>query len=423
MSGRKPGEGDVGMLGRERPGSRCRPLCCGMDWLQVPEVLGCIWSAAKRFPKECAHCDIRARSGDSASGVEATAPGRPAPGRTRAGRGPRGARPLRCGQRPGPGREPFQGGTLPRRGVAARGLRWRGLGGLHKAQLGQAEERVTSRLRVVRRAEDGAADRSNPGRLGNGPDSQRLARQPLGEPKVEACLERCNPEFARPAALVWPSSRLAQVLRQPSRRGEAGTGGHSCDRRVGRRASGTRGRAGLRALGAGAGERSRERGGLAYLQRLDARVCPRASGASGPCPPRGVRVAEKGGGLLGDRRDLPRVPLAAHARLGAEAEEAGAAPGGQACSRAACGSSRRPRPGRVEPSARRRPGRVPRQGSHGCAFRGLAKEAKDGGRAERLPRAGEPTGGGGATPHGKGGWERPGASDGGRGESGVVPRS
>lgn len=50
-------------------------------------------------------------------------------------------------------------------------------------------------------------------------------------------------------------------------------------------------------------------------------------GARGPCPPRGVRVAEKGGGLLGDRRDLLRVPPAAPARLGAEAGEARAAPG------------------------------------------------------------------------------------------------
>ena len=316
------------MLGRERPGSRCHPLCCGMAWLQVAEVLGGIQSAAKRFPKECAHCDSRARSGDSASGVEATAPGRPAPGRTRADRGPRGPRPLRCGQRPGPGREPFQGGTLPRRGVATRGLRWRGLGGLHEAQgSGHAEERVISRLGAVRRAEDGAADRSSPGRLGNGPDGQRLARQPLGEPKVEACLECCHPEIDRPAALARPSSRLAQVLRKPSRRGEAGTGGHSCGRRVGRRASGPRGRAGLRALDAGAGERSRERGGLAYLQRLDARVSPRASRGTRSLPTRRGLRGRTGGGLLGDRRDLPRVPLAAPARLGAEAGEARAAPG------------------------------------------------------------------------------------------------
>ena len=68
------------MLGRERSGSRCRPLCCGMDWLEVPEVLGGIQSAAKRLPKEWAHRDAWARSGDSASGVEATAPGRPAAG-------------------------------------------------------------------------------------------------------------------------------------------------------------------------------------------------------------------------------------------------------------------------------------------------------------------------------------------------------
>lgn len=37
------------MLGRERPGSRRHPLCCGMAWLQVAEVLGGIQSAAKRF--------------------------------------------------------------------------------------------------------------------------------------------------------------------------------------------------------------------------------------------------------------------------------------------------------------------------------------------------------------------------------------
>ena len=109
---------------------------------------------------------------------------------------------------------------------------------------------------------------------------------------------------------------------------------------------------------------------------------------------RGLRGRERGC-LLGDRRDLLRVPLAAQARLGAEAGEARAAPGRQARSSAACGSSRRPRPGRGEPSARRRPGRVPRPGSHGCDFRGLAKEAKDGGRAERSPWAGEPTGGAG----------------------------
>ena len=137
------------MLGRERPGSRCHPLCCGMDWLQVPETFGGIQSGAKRFPKEWAHCDSRARSGDSASGVEAAAPGRPAAGRTWAALGPRGPRPLRCGQRPGLGREPFEGGTLPRRGVATRGLRWRGLGGLHEAQgLGPAEEWMISRLRT-----------------------------------------------------------------------------------------------------------------------------------------------------------------------------------------------------------------------------------------------------------------------------------
>lgn len=137
------------MLGRGRLGSRCHPLCCGMDWLQVPEVLGGIQSATKRFPKECAHCDSRARSGDFGSGVEATAPGRPVAGRSRVAAGPRGPWPLRCGQRPGPGREPFQGGMLPRRGVATRGLRWMGLGGLHEAQGSRhAGERVILRLRT-----------------------------------------------------------------------------------------------------------------------------------------------------------------------------------------------------------------------------------------------------------------------------------
>ena len=253
------------MLGRERPGSRCHPLCCGMDWLQVPETFGGIQSGAKRFPKEWAHCDSRARSGDSASGVEAAAPGRPAAGRTWAALGPRGPRPLRCGQRPGLGREPFKGGTLPRRGVATRGLRWRGLGGWHEAQgLGPAEEWMISRLRTSPTRDSWGTARTasawlvsrwesmisaNVARASAGqpaPGSSAVGREPQGE----ACLECCKPEFTRPAALARPSSRLAQVLRKPSRRGKAGTGGHSCGRRVERRTSGTRGKAGLQALGA-----------------------------------------------------------------------------------------------------------------------------------------------------------------------------
>ena len=105
---------------------------------------------------------------------------------------------LRCGQRPGPVREPLQGGTLPRQGGTNRGLAadrpslpaswlrpapgeswrlggdpriwaFRGAGAL--ATVGQPSAPRLSQLIGLGR-----------GRLGHGPEAGDPGRQPLGEP-------------------------------------------------------------------------------------------------------------------------------------------------------------------------------------------------------------------------------------------------